>query len=542
MSSGTDAASPGVAQRSSSWLPLIIVVLCQVQLSFNAWNVSINGITQDLDIPATSVGTALTTGTFAMATFVLLGAKLGARIGIRRAFQIGVLVPALAAALIATATNGTTLLLAQAMSGAAIALAAPALTVIIASSYHGKQQASAIGFLAAAIPLAQVVSLLIAGAFASTIGWRWSFALVASIGVLNFLLSWRLVPIPAQKELVIDWRGAALASSAILLLSIGFSGMNSWGFVSATPAAPFDVFGVSPSVLFVVVGAVLFQVFFRWTRRRMDTGAAPLFSLDVLKSAKERAVVYCMAVMLFVGTGASFLLPLYMQTVQGFSGIQTSLSVVPYTLSIFVASTLAVRLYDRFSPGQIARAGFLVVAAAMSLLAFAISNSWEQAVIVVGLVALGLAQGCIVALVFNTLLSASPKELAGDVGAFRGLTHNLSGSAGIAIATAIAVGFLGAGVLRGAATSPVITSELTSQVNLDNVNFLTNEQLEAVIERTDATDEQAATAIRIFEDNRLRALKATMLILALLALLAVVPAGRMPDFREGDLPVGYPAA
>lgn len=176
----------------------------------------------------------------------------------------------------------------------------------------------------------------------------------------------------------------------------------------------------------------------------------------------------------------------------------------------------------------------------MSLLAFTIHNEWGQIVIVIGLVTLGLAQGCIVALVFNTLLTAAPKELAGDVGAWRGLTHNLSGSAGIAVATALAVGFLGFGVSRDAATNPVITPELSAQVNFDNINFLSNDQLAGVIGRTTATPDQKAAAITIFEDNRLNALRATMLILALLALLAVVPAGRMPDFREGDIPVGYP--
>lgn len=537
-------APPKAAIESpSSWLPLAIVMLCQIQLSFNPWNVSINGITADLDIAPTAVGTALTTGTFAMASFVLLGAKLGARIGVRLAFQIGVIIPAIAALLIATAQNGPTLIVAQFLSGMAIALAAPALTVIIASNYRGKQQGQAIGFLASAIPLAQVVSILIAGVFASTIGWRYSFLTVAMIGLANFLLSWRLTAIPAQKSLVIDGRGAVLSSVAVLLLSVGFTGLNSWGLLQASDNAPFTVLGLSPVPFLLVIGVVFFQWFLRWTRDRMDRGKVPLFSLDVLKSNKERAVTYCMAIMLFVGTAASFLLPLYMQTVQGYSGIRTSLSIIPYTISIFIANTLVSRLYGRFSPGQIARVCFVVVAGAMTLLAFTIQNSWGQAVIVIGLVTLGLAQGCIVALVFNTLLTAAPKELAGDVGAWRGLTHNLSGSAGIAVATALAVGFLGFGVARDAASNPVITPELSSQVNFDRINFLTNDQVEAVVDRTTATAEQKTEAIAIFEDNRLNALRGTMLILALLALLAVVPAGRMPDFRgDGDLPVGYPEA
>ena len=130
MANNTAVSKVADNETKVSWLPLIIVMMCQIQLSFNAFNVSITGITQDLNIPATAVGTALTTGTFAMASFILLGAKMGAKIGIRRAFQIGVLVPGLAAAIIALAQNGTMLFVAQALSGASVALSAPALTAV----------------------------------------------------------------------------------------------------------------------------------------------------------------------------------------------------------------------------------------------------------------------------------------------------------------------------------------------------------------------------------------------------------------------------
>ena len=105
---------------------------------------------------------------------------------------------------------------------------------------------------------------------------------------------------------------------------------------------------------------MLIHAFFRSTRKRMDDGKPVLFSLDVLRSTRERSIVACMALMLFIGTATSFLLPLYMQVVQGLSGFETSLSIVPYTLSIFVANTQVSRLYDRFSPAAITRVSFVV--------------------------------------------------------------------------------------------------------------------------------------------------------------------------------------
>ncbi len=533
------AAMKDTTAVSASWLPLIVVVLTQIQASFavNALTVSMGGITSDLDTPATTVGTAITAGTFAMAAFILLGAKVGAKFGSRRVFQIAVVIHGLAMLGVALSVSPAMLFIAQAASGAVIALIAPALVVFIAANFKGKQQASAIGFLAAAIPAAGVLALLIAGAFASTIGWRYSFMLVAGLAVVNLILSFRLKKIPAMPEVQIDWAGAMIAASSVILLSFGFSGLNSWGVFFASASAPFTVLGLSPAPVLIVLGIIGAQLFFVWTRKRKAEGRPQIFDLDVLKDPSDKATTLAMSAMLFVGTAANFLIPLYLQIVQGRTSFETSIAVIPYTLSIFVASSVVATLYSRFAPRNIARFGFIVVAAGLILLAFTIRNEWEQFFVVVGLIVLGLGQGAIVALVFNTLLASSPKELAGDVGAWRGLVHNLSGSVGIALASVFAVTVLSGLVTAGiAANAEKLTPELTSQVNLDNVDFVTNDQLEAVLSQTTATPEQVDAAVAVNEAARLRALQISLLALSSIALLAIVPAGRMPGFTPGDIP------
>jgi MFS family permease len=542
MSAGADAAGSRTqaadATSSASWLPLIVVVMTQIQASFavNALTVSMAGITSELDTAASSVGIAITAGTFSMAAFILLGAKVGARFGTRRVFQIAVAIHAAAMAVVALAPTPAVLFIAQAASGAVIALIAPALTVFIATNYHGAQQARAIGLLAAAIPAAGVLALLIAGQFATTIGWRWSFWLLVALGVVNLLLSFRLKRVTPQPGLTIDWTGALLAAVATILLSFGFSGLNTWGVWNATAQAPFEVLGISPAPILIVLGIVVGQVFFLWLRRRGAEGKPRIFDLRVLATGAERAIVACMAIMLFVGTAANFLIPLYMQVVQGLSGIETSFSIIPYTLSIFLSSTFIAVLYGRFSPRVLGAAGFVVVASALTLLAFTVRGDWGQWFIVAGLILLGLGQGSIVALVFNTLLSAAPKQLAGDVGAWRGLVHNLSGSVGIAVATAFAVGVLATTLATSAVENPEISDELVSEINFDDADFLTNAQLEEALGGTSASEAEVAAAIEINEEARLRALQISLLGLALLSLLAIVPAMRMPNYREGELP------
>lgn len=137
-------------------------------------------------------------------------------------------------------------------------------------------------------------------------------------------------------------------------------------------------------------------------------------------------------------------------------------------------------LYGRFHPRQIARAGFVIVAIALTLIAFTIRNDWGQLFVIVGLILLGLGQGAIVALVFNTLLSSAPKRLAGDVGAWRGLVHNISGSIGIAVGTVFAVTMLSGFISSGLQDHPSLPLAVQAQFPLDSVNFVTNQQLDTV--------------------------------------------------------------
>src|SRR3546814_2814824 len=124
--------------------------------------------------------------------------------------------------------------------------------------------------------------------FATTILWRYSFALVAALAVVNLVLSFRVKPVPPHKDSTIDWAGAALAAVAVILRSFGFSGLNSWGVILATDAAPFSVIGVSPAAILIVLGTICAQGFFQWTRSRKAQNKPQLFNLAVLDRKSTR--------------------------------------------------------------------------------------------------------------------------------------------------------------------------------------------------------------------------------------------------------------
>jgi MFS family permease len=306
----------------------------------------------------------------------------------------------------------------------------------------------------------------------------------------------------------------------------------------AKDAAPIALFGLSPAPFMVLIGLVVGQAFFSWLHYRQKQGKSPLLSLEVLDSPQERNTIYALLVIGALGPAVNFLIPLYIQIVQGRTTMQTSIAVIPYTLAIFTAAVLVVRLYSRLTPRTIGMIAFVVVSVGLTILAFTISNDWGTPVVILGLVILGLGEGSLLTVLFNVMVSESPKELAGEVGALRGTANNLSTALGTAFAGVVAVGLLSMFTMNMLAANPVLYANLQAQLNLDNINFISNEQLDDVLATTTATPEQVAEAVAINEATRLQALKASFLILAAIALLALVPARGLPNYVPGEVPVG----
>jgi predicted MFS family arabinose efflux permease len=522
----------------ASWVPMIAIALGQVIMSFNVASlpVALGGMVDSFGVPPTTVATGIVAYSMLVAGFVMLGAKLVQRYGALWVFRIAVVVFGFAQVLMTFSPNATLMITAQALCGAAGAVIVPSLVALIAENYHGSQQATALGALGSARAGAGVAAFLIGGILGTSIGWRPAFGILIAVSALVFFLSFRLKPDHGRPEVRIDFVGVVLAGAAIVLISFGFNNLNGWGLGLARPSAPFSLLGLSPAPVMIVVGIVLGQAFLMWTRRREAAGQTPLLPLVVLESAQERAAVYAMFSVVALEAALNFSVPLYIQIVQGRSPLATAVAMLPFNLTVFFAAMVIVRFYERFTPRQIGRFGFILCAAALLWLAFVVRNDWSAVPVLVGLVIFGIGQGSLVTLLFNVLVTASPKELAGDVGSLRGTTNNLAAAVGTAVAGALLVGLLSSAVMLRIAENPLLPAEIQSQVDLDSITFVSNDQLESVIARTTATPEQKAEALRVNTEARLQALKIGLLIMAGLAFLAILPAGRLPNYRPGEIP------
>lgn len=525
------------AQRRS-WAPMVGLFLAQVLMSFNvaALPISLGGMVEDFGVPPTVASTTIVVYGVAVAALVMTGAKLGQRVGWVLIFRIVVVVFAGSSLMMILSPTVGWAIMGQVLAGASAAIIVPALVALIAENYRGDQQATAVGSLGSARAFSGVSAFLIGGTLGTLVGWRPVFGITLGLAVLVFLFSFRLRSDRGDPGIKIDLVASLLIGAGIVLLTLGFNNLNGWGILFAEPGAPFEILGLSPAPVFMVLGLILGQSFFMWTNRRMAKGKVPLVDLSVLKEPTERAALYAMFIIVAMEAAVNFTVPTYIQIVQGRTPFDTSLAMMPFNLTVFVTATLIVRFYKRYAPRMIALFAFGLTTAALVWLAFVVNNNWETLPTILGLIVFGIGQGALVTLVFNVLITAAPKRLAGDVGSVRGTTQNLASAVGTAVMGAVLVTTLGLGIGSAVSEHPELPPELVEQVDLDNANFISNDDLHTVLAGTTADSAQVEAAVALNEEQRLRTLKLGFLLLAGISALAALPASRLPKYRPDEIP------
>jgi MFS family permease len=487
------------------------------------------------------VGTAIVLYSLGVSGFIMLGAKLGQRFGSKIFFQSAVALFLVAMVTMVLSPTAEVMLAAQGLAGFAGAALVPTLVVLIANHYRGKQQAEAVGWLGSARAIAGVLAFVIVGTVATMLSWRYAFGLLILHAAVILILSFKLKPSEARPAVQIDVVGVMLSAIGIILITFGFNNLRNWGALLARSPAPFDVLGVSPAPIMIIFGVVILSGFFVWTHRQASAGKTPLLALEVVESPREWATVVALFIIVGMEGAINFSVPLYIQIVQGSTAMQTSIAMMPFMLTVFFTAILIVRLYDRFTPRQIAVGAFVLVAAGTAWLAFVVRNDWSTAPVIAGLITVGLGQGALVTLLFNVLVTAAPKEMAGDVGSLRGVTQNLAAAVGTAVVGALLVGLLGSMIVGHLADNPVISAELKDEMDLTNLNFFSDAQLKERLANTSATSAQFEEALQINAEARTRSLKIGFLVLSGLALLALLPCSWLPNYRPGELPGDRPS-
>jgi MFS family permease len=518
--------SPGKMERA----PIVVIALAQMLSVSNSsiTSLSVGGIVAEFRTPVTTIQSALIVAWLVTAAFMILGGRLASLLGARRLFRAALVLYASGMAAMATSTGPAIILGAQVAIGLATAALVPSLVALIAANYTGRQRVLALGIMTAASGAGISVALIVGGAVSSLAGWRMPFWLLSGLAIAILVASAQLRPSTRQARVEIDWVGAALSGIAIPLLTIGINNIGAWGLLVARPGAPAQPFGLSPAALASVAGLLVSGVFFAWMRRRVAHQRTPLLSPVVLDSASKRGALGAQLAGVAIYGSIIFLLPLYTQIILGISPFGSSLRLLPYSVSLLVASVFVARLLAGRSVRRLTQGALVIMATGVALCALAVQSPLRDVLFGLGLTVTGLGAGFVNTVLANVLVSSSPRAVSSEVGAVRGTANNLGGALGASISGVVLAAAFNAALLGGLAGAEV-GSDLRARLNTNQVSFASDQQLAALAGAAGAVPEESAALLRINAVARLQALETSFFLLVGIALVAVLLVRPLPE-------------
>jgi DHA2 family multidrug resistance protein len=348
------ASEPAPLGRIGRLLVLAVVITgtFMAVLDMTIVNVALPNIMTSFGVNVKVVQWISTAFFIATAVCMPLTGWLGRRIGLGRLFLLELGVFTLGSFLCTIAWTIDGLIFARVVQALGAGAIMPSSIAIITDTFPPGERGRALGVWGIGFMVGPAIGPTLGGYLTDWFTWRSIFAINLPVGAVAFLFALvALRPGSMERGLPFDWKGyGALAvfliaglltlengqdegwTSGVILLGAGLTGAALLLFVALVWDAPHAVMPL-----------------------RLFTSSD--FSLSVLLGFIRSSAMF----------GPFFLLPLFLQNVQGRDTIDTGLLMVPTALSVAVSMPLAGVLTDRFGARWPTVAGFLIAAYAQYL-------------------------------------------------------------------------------------------------------------------------------------------------------------------------------
>ncbi|MHB8524985.1 MAG: DHA2 family efflux MFS transporter permease subunit [Candidatus Acidiferrales bacterium] len=193
----------------------------------------------------------------------------------------------------------------------------PISQAILVDSFPRERQGMAMAVYGMGVVVAPTIGPTLGGWITDSFSWRWIFFINIPIGVLSILMTTMLIKNPPYMKKIrlrIDYIGIALLSVGLGFLQVVLDkGQRDDWFGSH--------FIVWASIVggFGLVGAVIWELMQK----------EPIVDLHLLKERNFAIAVFTMYILGFVLYGTTVLLPILLQTLLGYSAMQSGLVLLP---------------------------------------------------------------------------------------------------------------------------------------------------------------------------------------------------------------------
>jgi MFS family permease len=539
----TDLTATGKAESQGAAAQAVLVTLAAAQfvmiLDSSVMNVSIATVAKDVGTTVSGIQTAITLYTLVMAALMITGGKMGAILGRKRAFTIGCVIYACGSFTTAISPNLGVLLFGWSfLEGVGAALVLPAIVALVASNFAKADRPRAYGIVTAGGAIAVAVGPLIGGLF--TTYWSWRYVFVGEVLIIGvvLLLNRRTADTEKEEGARLDLVGTALSALGLGLVVYGVLRSGTWGFVQPKPDAP-TWLGLSPVIWLLLGGGAVLLGFLEWEKHRRDTGRAALLDPVILRVRLLRSGLTAFFFQYLLQAGLFFAVPLFLSIALGLSAIDTGLRILPLSITLVIAAVGIPKVFPKASPRLVSQVGFLALFLGLVVFVAALDAGAGPEIVTWPMLLAGFGIGALASQLGAVTVSALPDEQSGEVGGLQNTFSNLGISIGTALAGAVLMSALTASFFTGIASNPAVPNDLTSKAQTEltsGVPFISDADLEQALDDAGVSPKTADAVVDENADARLDGLRASLSVLAVLALVALFLSRSLPTTPVGTEP------
>jgi DHA2 family multidrug resistance protein len=315
------------------------------------------------------------------------------------------------------------LILARILQGAGGGAMQPLSQAILLESFPREKQGMAMAMFALGVVGAPIVGPFLGGWITDNYSWRWVFNINIPIGVLAVYLIGRYVEDPPYiknaKPGTIDAIGFGLLTVWLATLQVVLDKGQEEDWFASTWIAWFSV--ISVAALMVLVVREL------WTPE-------PIMDLHVFRNRNFWVGTALTTVLMAGMYSALTMLPLFLQTLLGYTSQSAGLATAPRGIGAMIAMPLVGVLMSYVDARWLMSVGVACIAAATLMLG-RVTLDVAMASIVWPNIVYGLGMSMVMVPLMTVSVGTLPKERIGNASGIFNLMRNLGGSIGISVST-----------------------------------------------------------------------------------------------------------
>jgi len=304
----------------------------------------------------------------------------------------------------------------------------PTEQAILRQTFPPKEQGMAMALFGMAVMIGPALGPTLGGYIVDHYAWPWIFYINLPVGLLGLTMVSRFVHEPeditaanrvmaVEQRKHMDWAGIALLSVGLGALQFLLEEGNRDDWFQSHTIQACAVISVFSLVAFVI---------------RELTAKMPVVDLWLFRDKVFLSGTLISGVMFAILFSVTFLLPLFMQTLLGFSALESGLTLMPRTLVMMVVTPFIGRMYNKVSPRVVVGIGVMLFAVgAYQMSQFTLETStWD---VVASLIVQGLGFSCLFVPLTTVSLSTIERHKLTDATGLNSLFRQVGGSIGLAV-------------------------------------------------------------------------------------------------------------